>query len=129
MLRQYGEYVGVAFQLADDLIDLASESEQSGKTRGTALREGVPTLPVLLARRSTDPADARLLDLLAGDLDDDDRHREALTLLRAHPAMKEAQAETERWADLARSCLEPLPESPVKAALRDLAVAVVRRSS
>jgi heptaprenyl diphosphate synthase len=128
VLRQYGEHIGVAFQLADDLIDLASDSEESGKTPGTDLREGVPTLPVLLARRSTDPGDARLLELLAGDLDDDDRHREALTLLRLHPAMKEAQAETERWADRARDSLEPLPESPVKAALQDLALAVVRRS-
>jgi heptaprenyl diphosphate synthase len=128
VLRQYGEHIGVAFQLADDLIDLVSDSSESGKTPGTDLREGVPTLPVLLARRSTDPADARLLELLAGDLDDDDRHREALTLLRAHPAMRQAQAETERWAQQARSCLDPLPQSPVKTALQDLALAVVRRT-
>jgi heptaprenyl diphosphate synthase len=128
MLRQYGEYIGVAFQLADDLIDLASESAESGKTPGTDLREGVPTLPVLLARRSTDPGDARLIELLAGDLDDDERHSEALTLLRAHPAMAQAQAETERWADRARAVLDPLPDSPVKTALQDLAVAVVHRT-
>ena len=128
VLRQYGEHIGVAFQLADDLIDLVSESGESGKTPGTDLREGVPTLPVLLARRSTDPGDARLRELLAGDLDDDDRHREALTLLRAHPAMQEARAETERWAHQARSCLDPLPDSPVKTALQDLALAVVRRT-
>ncbi len=48
----YGERLGVAFQLADDLIDIASEAGQSGKTPGTDLREGVPTLPVLLALRS-----------------------------------------------------------------------------
>jgi heptaprenyl diphosphate synthase len=129
VLRQYGEHIGVAFQLADDLIDLVSDSSESGKTPGTDLREGVPTLPVLLARRSTDPADARLLELLAGDLDDDDRHHEALTLLRAHPAMQQAQAETERWAQQARDCLDPLPDSPVKTALQDLALAVVRRTS
>ena len=128
VLRQYGEHIGVAFQLADDLIDLASDSAESGKTPGTDLREGVPTLPVLLARRSTDPGDARLLELLASDLDDDVRHREALTLLRAHPAMQEAQAETERWAQQARAALDPLPDSPVKTALQDLALAVVRRT-
>jgi heptaprenyl diphosphate synthase len=128
VLRQYGEHIGVAFQLADDLIDLASDSSESGKTPGTDLREGVPTLPVLLARRSTDPGDARLLELLASDLDDDGRHREALTLLRAHPAMQQAQAETERWAQQARAALDPLPDSPVKTALQDLALAVVRRT-
>ncbi|HET8616138.1 MAG TPA: polyprenyl synthetase family protein, partial [Actinomycetales bacterium] len=128
LLREFGEQIGVAFQLADDLIDLASESSESGKTPGTDLREGVPTLPVLLARRSTDPADGRLLELLAGDLDDDDRHLEALTLLRAHPAMHEAQAVTQQWAERARSSLDVLPDSPVKSALQDLALAVVHRT-
>ena len=80
MLSHYGERIGVAFQLADDLIDLASETGQSGKTPGTDLREGVPTLPVLLARASTDPADAELHELLDGDLTDDDRHAQALAL-------------------------------------------------
>ena len=63
--RAYGEKLGVAFQLADDLIDIASDSDASGKTPGTDLREGVDTLAVLRAKASTDPADARLLELLA----------------------------------------------------------------
>ncbi len=65
-LTAYGEKVGIAFQLSDDILDVASESDESGKTPGTDLREGVPTLPVLIAQRSTDPTDARLLELLAG---------------------------------------------------------------
>ena len=79
----YGEKFGVAFQLSDDLLDIASESEESGKTPGTDLREGVRTLPVLLALRGTDPEGARLRELLAGPLTDDDLHAEALGLLRA----------------------------------------------
>ena len=86
-LTAYGEKIGSAFQLSDDILDIASESDESGKTPGTDLREGVPTLPVLLARRSTDPADARLLELLDADLTDDALHAEALDLLRKHPAM------------------------------------------
>src|SRR5215213_4897683 len=89
-LTSYGEKVGVAFQLSDDILDIASESAESGKTPGTDLREGVPTLPVLMAQASTDPADARLLELLAEPLTDDARHAEALALLRAHPAMDRA---------------------------------------
>jgi heptaprenyl diphosphate synthase len=129
VMRVYGERIGVAFQLADDLIDLASESGESGKTPGTDLREGVPTLPVLLARRSGDPADARLHELLDGDLDDDARHSEALRLLRAHPALDQARAETRRWADDARAALAPLPGGPVKDALEALAHGVVERSA
>src|SRR5262245_36567989 len=56
-LARYGETMGVAFQLSDDLIDISSESPESGKTPGTDLREGVPTLPVLYALRSAE-ADA-----------------------------------------------------------------------
>ena len=91
----YGEQLGVAFQLADDLIDIASETGQSGKTPGTDLREGVPTLPVLLALRSDDPADARLHELLRADLRHDDAlHAEALGLLRRHDAMRLAREHT-----------------------------------
>jgi heptaprenyl diphosphate synthase len=129
VLRDFGERIGVAFQLADDLIDLGSEAGESGKTPGTDLREGVPTLPVLLARRSTEPADARLLELLGKDLADDARHAEALALLRAHPAIEEAAAHTRRWADQARQALAPLPDGPVKHALDELARAVVDRRS
>ena len=67
MLTRYGERIGVAFQLSDDLLDVVSETTESGKTPGTDLREGVPTLPVLL-RRADDPADQRLRQLLGGRL-------------------------------------------------------------
>ena len=52
MLTDFGERIGVAFQLSDDLLDVASTTAESGKTPGTDLREGIPTLPVLLARRA-----------------------------------------------------------------------------
>jgi heptaprenyl diphosphate synthase len=66
-LAGFGEAMGIAFQLSDDLLDIASESDQSGKTPGTDLREGVPTLPVLFALASDDtsPAAARLREILA----------------------------------------------------------------
>ena len=105
-LTAYGEKVGVAFQLSYDILDIASESAESGKTPGTDLREGVPTLPVLIARKSEDPADARLLELLAGDLTDDTLHAEALGLLRAHPAMAAARdyVATEAASNAATDC-------------------------
>jgi heptaprenyl diphosphate synthase len=71
IMREYGERLGMAFQLADDLIDIGSEGADTGKTPGTDLREGKATLPVLYARASADPADARLRQLLATDLRED----------------------------------------------------------
>jgi heptaprenyl diphosphate synthase len=128
-LRLYGEKVGMAFQLADDLIDIASESTESGKTPGTDLREGVETLAVLRAKASTDPADARLLELLAADLSQDDAAlAETLRLLRVHPALQQARAETLAVAREAQALLDPLPDSPAKAALQALAMGVVERA-
>ena len=126
-LREYGERLGMAFQLADDLIDIASESEETGKTPGTDLREGKATLPVLLARASSDPADARLKELLGSDLRDDDLLAEALGLLRAHPAMEEARTRTYAVARQAQDALAPLPEGEAKHALLALATGVVDR--
>jgi heptaprenyl diphosphate synthase len=127
-LTRFGERIGIAFQLSDDLLDVASTSDESGKTPGTDLREGVPTLPVLHALASTDPADARLQSLLAAPLVDDDLHAEALALLRAHPAMELARADVRAWADDARAVLENLPDVPARAILEYLCDAVVDRS-
>ncbi|GAB3856499.1 polyprenyl synthetase family protein [Nocardioides maradonensis] len=128
-LTAYGELVGTAFQLSDDILDIASETEESGKTPGTDLREGVPTLPVLMAKASTDPADARLLELLAGDLTDDVLHAEALGLLRKHPAMDEARAYVVARAQEAKRLLDVLPAGSVRQALEDFADVVAVRSA
>lgn len=128
IVREYGERLGVAFQLADDLLDIGSEGVQSGKTPGTDLREGKATLPVLYARASTDPADDRLKALLAADLSTDDTAlAEALTLLRAHPAMAQALATTQAVGASAVEVLAPLPDSEVKRALTELVEGVIHR--
>ena len=128
-LTLYGEIVGASFQLSDDILDIASESADSGKTPGTDLREGVPTLPVLMARASTDPADARLLELLDADLTDDALHAEALALLRRHPAMAEARAYVAERAAEAKALLDILPQGPVRGALEAFADIVSDRST
>jgi heptaprenyl diphosphate synthase len=129
VLTEFGERVGSAFQLSDDVIDVASETGESGKTPGTDLREGVSTLPVLIARTSGDPADARLLELLDSDLTDDALHGEALALLREHSAMDEARAEVSRSAGEARKLLEELPEIPARETLAGLCDLVVHRTA
>ncbi len=126
VLSRYGATIGVAFQLSDDLLDVTSESDQSGKTPGTDLREGIQTLPMLYALRS-DPQ-GRLADLLAGDLTGDAEHAEALTLLRAHPAMAEARATLLGYAAEAKEMVAGLPEGPPRTALEALADFVVART-
>ncbi|MBD0695169.1 polyprenyl synthetase family protein [Streptomyces sp. CBMA123] len=131
-LGEFGERIGIAFQLADDVLDIASDGHESGKTPGTDLREGVPTLPTLLLEQMpadpADPDDTRLRELLAQDLSDDDLHAEALRLLRAHPALERARRETLRHAEEARALLAPLPDCAAKAALDGLCDAVAIRT-
>jgi heptaprenyl diphosphate synthase len=132
VLTQYGERLGVAFQLADDVLDIASDSRESGKTPGTDLREGIPTMPVLRLRERAArlglAEDIALCELLDSDLADDARHAEALTKLRAHPALEQARRDTVRFAEEARAALAPLPEGDVKAALVEMCDAVVHRA-
>lgn len=125
-LLRYGDLVGVAFQLSDDLIDLLSESGQSGKTPGTDLREGVWTLPVLLARRAG--LTGRLAELLAGPVAEADIP-ETLALLREHPSMAEARAVLSEWSSDARAALASLPDSAARRALESLADFVVSRTA
>jgi heptaprenyl diphosphate synthase len=127
-LTEFGERIGAAFQLRDDIIDIASETGDSGKTPGTDLREGVPTLPTLIALRSTDPASRRLRELLSRPLGDDDAAvEETLALLRVHPAMDEARAYVQAEADAANVLLAKLPDTPARAALQALCDTVATR--
>ncbi|WP_068920784.1 polyprenyl synthetase family protein [Planobispora rosea] len=121
------EAIGVAWQLSDDLLDVASESAESGKTPGTDLREGIRTLPVLYVLSGTDPADARLRELLAGPVAEEDVE-ETLRLLRANSAMDRARAELVAWADRARDELSGLPDIPARAAYLAMCDYVVERS-
>jgi heptaprenyl diphosphate synthase len=125
------EQIGVAWQLSDDVIDIASDSSQSGKTPGTDLRQGVRTLPVLYALRSTGqtPADARLRWLLdEADLTDEALLAEALTLLRGHHAMKESRADVLNWLHEARVSIGALPDGPARAAFLALCDFVEKRT-
>jgi heptaprenyl diphosphate synthase len=129
VLTHFGERIGVAFQLSDDLLDVASDSGVSGKTPGTDLREGVATLPVLHVLASNDPADIRLAELLRSDLTDDAAHADALAQLRQNGAMGRAYADLQRYADSARDVLGPLPDGSVKQALDALCDVVVQRAT
>ncbi|MEV2275851.1 polyprenyl synthetase family protein [Nocardiopsis sp. NPDC049922] len=126
-LTRASDALGMAFQISDDLLDVASETADSGKTPGTDLREGVLTLPMFYALRSTAPEDERLRSLLGRPLGDEEAE-EALALLRRHPAMAEAEATLEGWADLARKELATLPQGPARDAFEALCDYVVRRS-
>ena len=127
-LRDFGEQIGVAFQISDDILDIASESDQSGKTPGTDLREGVPTLPVLYALRSDDRGADELRDLVSHPLIDDAEHAKALRLLRDSTALDQARGTLQSYADSARDMLAGLPDLPARAAFEALTDIVTART-
>jgi heptaprenyl diphosphate synthase len=129
------EQIGVAWQLSDDVIDIASDPAQSGKTPGTDLRQGVRTMPVLYALRAAEQspassaADTRLRWLLGeADLTDEALLTEALALLRGHPAVAESRADVLSWAQGARNEIMALPDVPARAAFLALCDFVEKRT-
>jgi geranylgeranyl pyrophosphate synthase len=131
-VAEYGDTIGVAFQLSDDLLDIASDSAESGKTPGTDLREGVPTLPVLyaLADGADDPSAIRLREILCqGSITDDALVVEALDLLRDSSALKRARETVRRYAERARAQLTAVPDVPARRALESLADFIADRSA
>jgi heptaprenyl diphosphate synthase len=124
-IADFGESIGIAFQLSDDLLDI--ESEVSGKTPGKDLREGIRTLPVLFALADPDTP-PRLRELLSRAITDDAEHAEALAALRVHPAMDQAREVLEQWADRARERLAALPDCDAKSAMVTLVDSVAYRT-
>lgn len=132
---KFGEDIGVAFQLVDDIIDLSAEFETTGKVAGTDLRSGVATLPLLYLRRAaeSDVTAAALLaridgDISTGDIADAD-FQLAVAELRAHDVTAQTLAEAHRWSRSAVEALAPLPEGPVKKALTRFAGSIVERTN
>jgi heptaprenyl diphosphate synthase len=134
IMATYGEKIGMAFQLADDVIDLADDGSQTGKRPGTDLREHVPTMPVLLLRHlvasgAANDADRRVLSLLDGDLADDDDLAVAVQALREHPVTEQTSQAAAARAQEAVDALDPLPAGPVRESLAQFAYALVDRSA
>ena len=126
---EFGEKIGIAFQLADDVIDIASESHQSGKTPGTDLREGVPTLVTLNVMKSTRPEDRELIELLKAPIKDEAVVAQVLETLRSHHALQESRDQLQQIARDARTALGPLPVNDVTGALFSLCDAIIDRSA
>lgn len=128
-LTVFGEKIGIAFQLADDVIDIASDSHQSGKTPGTDLREGVPTLVTLNVMKSQRSEDRELRELVSAPIKDETTVAQVLRELRTHPALDESREQLQQIARDARIALGPLPVGDVTGALFSLCDAIVDRSA
>lgn len=131
---QFGEKIGVAFQLADDVIDLSSDSADSGKTPGTDLREGVDTMPILLLRQEAargvldEDGQKILAELSRGALVSEDAALERVVqMLRAHSVLERTRQLAFSWCEDAKAAIAFLEDTEVKAALEKFADTLVDR--
>ena len=127
-LTKFGEKIGVAFQVADDLLDIASNETASGKTPGTDLKEGSPTLVTLFVMAENDPADKDLINKLNKPISDEDLPN-VISELRKHKALKRVQEYLSKVATEANDLLIDLPAGAAKEALNNLTFALVNRST
>ena len=127
-LTKFGEKIGVAFQVADDLLDIASTETASGKTPGTDLKEGVPTLVTLFVMADNNPADKVLIEKLSKPISEQDLSG-VIQELRNHKALKKVQDYLSNVAKEANQLLVDLPNGPAKSALENLTFALVNRST
>ena len=127
-LTQFGEKVGVAFQLADDVIDIASDSSESGKTPGTDLKEGIPTLVTLQILRSNDPNDEALRVKLSKPIPESEITA-TIKELRVHPALEAAREYLHSLANESKAMLKDLPDGPARKTLEGLCDAIVNRTA
>ncbi len=127
-LTAFGEKIGIAFQLADDVIDIASDSNQSGKTPGTDLKEGVPTLVTLQIMKSKDPKDSKLRERLSKPVPESEV-TQVIAELRNHQALVDAKTYLHQLAREAKAMLSSLPSNNAKIALESLCDAIVDRTA
>ena len=124
----YGRSLGTAFQLVDDLLDYEGNSDELGKNVGDDLREGKPTLPLLVAMERATASEQTLIRhaIEHGELE---KLPEILAIVRRTGALDTTRDNARAEADLAQSALAALPPSAAREALLELCVRSVHRSS
>jgi heptaprenyl diphosphate synthase len=127
-LTKFGEKIGIAFQLADDVIDISSDASQSGKVPGTDLREGIPTLVTLQIMSSKRDEDQELKLLLQSPIPEE-KIAEVIIKLRQHNALRDAKSYLHNLSREAKQFLKPLPAIPARSALEGLCDAVIERTA
>lgn len=126
-LNNIGGAVGMIFQIIDDMIDIYSETKDSGKTPGTDLREGVFTLPVLYSLEDQTEVGDELRGLLTGPLNDDADVERALDLLARTDGKERSMEVVQRYLDVVDEEIAKLPQIPATDALRMLARYTIER--
>ena len=129
-LTTFGQRLGMAFQVADDLLDYTEAQETTGKPTGLDLREHKVTLPLIFALRTMSPAARRRVDALFANPDPDEAIiAEIVAIVREEGGLEYARRRGEEFAQEAEEALASLPESPYRSALLESIGYVMDRRS
>jgi len=128
-LREYGMDLGIAFQLADDVLDFTSEESILGKASGADLLEGKITLPLLLLQKSEPSVKSMLIDVMYDGNYADGTRRTLLAKLELHGILENVRERARAYANRARKNLELLPETEYSLALDAIPGYVIDRTS
>ncbi|MEY3384854.1 MAG: hypothetical protein RLZ38_355 [Actinomycetota bacterium] len=128
ILTKFGEKIGIAFQIADDLLDVVSDSTASGKTPGTDLKEGVPTLVTLYVIAANSPEDKELIAKLSKPIAEEELSG-VISKLRSHKALSQVRDYLAEIARESNVLLDGLPDGAAKEALKNVAIVLVNRST
>jgi len=128
ILTKFGEKIGIAFQIADDLLDVVSDSTASGKTPGTDLKEGVPTLVTLYVIAANAPEDKELIAKLGKPIAEEELSG-VISKLRSHKALGQVRDYLAQIARESNALLDGLPDGAAKEALKNVAIVLVNRST
>lgn len=129
-MATYGENLGLAFQIADDLLDFTSDADTLGKPVGHDLREGKLTLPLIKALAAAGEADRRTMEaLLRRDDNQEAEWAQIVAFVEDHGGLEAAGADARTYAGRARACLETLEPTPWRAALEKAVELVVERKN
>ena len=129
-LARYGQRLGMAFQVADDLLDYEADTGVTGKPSGQDLKERKVTLPLIAAMREMGAAGrTRVEQLFATEVPSDEQIAGVVALVAEHGGLEYARRRGEQFAQEAEEALADLPESPARAALGDAIGYVMDRRS
>lgn len=127
-LARYGERLGMAFQIADDLLDYTEREEMTGKPSGLDLKEHKVTLPLIAALREMPPTSRRQVEALFADPEPSaDAISSTMGIVREHGGLEYARRRGEQYAREAEEALASVPESPIRSALIDAISYVIER--
>ena len=127
-LRDYGDALGISFQIVDDLLDYGGSAAQMGKNTGDDFRERKLTLPLIKAVARADVGELKFWSRVIEEGKQNDADlAQAMGYLKRHNALEDTRQDALLWAEYAKNALLPLPENEIRQHLSDLADYVVSR--